>query len=91
LHIDFSVSYIRNNTPAGRDATMPVERWGALSVKDHLDTQALAADLLLYDRLVFPVFSGHGERTHWRGVGWDPEFLCRRGRLFANDERLSGP
>lgn len=52
---------------------MPVERWGALSVKDHLDTQALVADLLLYDRLVFPVFSRYGERTRWRGEGWDPD------------------
>jgi hypothetical protein len=52
---------------------MPVERWGALSVKDHLDTQALVADLLMYDRLVFPVFSRHGERTRWRGEKWDPE------------------
>jgi hypothetical protein len=52
---------------------MPMERWGTLSVKDHLDTQALIADLLLYDRLVFPVFSGKGERTRWREENWDPE------------------
>jgi hypothetical protein len=52
---------------------MPMERWGTLSVKDHLDTQAMVADLLLYDRLVFPVFSGEGERTRWRNEGWDPE------------------
>ncbi|MHC2289009.1 hypothetical protein [Bradyrhizobium barranii] len=55
--------------------TMPMERWGTLSVKDHLDTQALIADLLLYDRLVFPIFSGEGERTHWRGMNWDPDGL----------------
>jgi hypothetical protein len=52
---------------------MPMERWGTLSVKDHLDTQAMVADLLLYDRLVFPVFSGEGERTRWRNEGWGPE------------------
>ena len=52
---------------------MPIERWGTLSVNDHLNTQALIADLLLYDRLVFPVFSGEGERTRWRKEGWDPE------------------
>lgn len=52
---------------------MPVERWGTLSVKDHLDAQALIADLLLYDRLVFPVLSGPGERTRWRGEKWDPD------------------
>jgi hypothetical protein len=51
---------------------MEAERWGTLSVKDHLDAQALIADLLLYDRLVFPVFSGPGERTRWRGEQWDP-------------------
>jgi hypothetical protein len=27
---------------------MPMEHWGTLSVKDHLDTHALIADLLLY-------------------------------------------
>jgi hypothetical protein len=52
---------------------MPMERWGTLSVKDHIDRQALIADLLLYDRLVFPVFSGEGERTRWRKENWDPE------------------
>jgi hypothetical protein len=31
---------------------MEAERWGTLSVKDHLDAQALIADLLLYDRSV---------------------------------------
>ncbi len=46
---------------------MLIERWGTLSVKDHLDAQALVADLLLYDRLVFPVISGARERTRWRG------------------------
>ncbi len=52
---------------------MAIERWGTLSVKDHLDSQALIADLLLYDRLVFPVMSGYGERTRWRNEQWDPD------------------
>jgi hypothetical protein len=52
---------------------MVVERWGTLSVKDHLNAQALVVDLLLYDRLVFPVISGAGERTRWRGENWDPD------------------
>jgi len=52
---------------------MTIERWGTLSVKDHLNVQGLIADLLLYDRLVFPVFSDPGERTRWRGKEWDPD------------------
>ena len=52
---------------------LAVERWGTLSVKDHLDVQSLVTDLLLYDRLVFPVISGEGERTRWRGENWDPD------------------
>ena len=52
---------------------MKTERWGTLSVKDHLDAQALIADLLLYDRLVFPVFAGPNERTRWRGEHWGPD------------------
>jgi hypothetical protein len=60
---------------------MTTERWGTLSVKDHIDSQAIIADLLLYDRLVFPVISGRGERTRWRGAGWDPE---RQERLIED-------
>src|SRR5213080_3358169 len=56
-----------------RRSLMVVERWGTLSVKDHLVAQALVVDLLLYARLVFPVFSGAGERTRWRGKNWDPD------------------
>ncbi|MEQ1619805.1 MAG: hypothetical protein ABL919_00265 [Methylococcales bacterium] len=52
---------------------MSVERWGTLSVKDHLNLEALVGDLLLYDRLVFPVFSGVNERTRWRDENWDPD------------------
>jgi hypothetical protein len=43
---------------ATKGVVMPMERWGTLSVRDHLDLQAVIADLLLYDRLVFPVLSG---------------------------------
>ena len=58
----------------GQEASsMPMERWGTLSVKDHLNSQAMIADILLYDRLVFPVLSGEGERTRWREAEWDPE------------------
>jgi uncharacterized membrane protein len=33
---------------------MSIERWGAFSVVDHKDARKLAADVLLYDRLVLP-------------------------------------
>jgi hypothetical protein len=56
---------------------MAVERWGTLSVKDHLDAQALAADLLLYDRLVFPVMSGPGEPDRWKAENWAPDLQER--------------
>jgi hypothetical protein len=31
------------------------EVWATYSVKDHLNARALAADIMLFDRLVFPV------------------------------------
>ena len=31
------------------------ELWATYSVKDHLEPRALAADIMLFDRLVFPV------------------------------------
>jgi hypothetical protein len=31
-----------------------MERWGALSVKDHIDRRALATEVLLYDKRVIP-------------------------------------
>src|SRR5687767_284591 len=34
---------------------MSQELWATYSVKDHLEPRALAADILLFDRLVFPV------------------------------------
>jgi len=30
----------------------------------------MIADLLLYDRLVFPVFAGEGELLRWRKNNW---------------------
>jgi hypothetical protein len=34
---------------------MSLELWATYSVKDHLEPRALAADIMLFDRLVFPV------------------------------------
>lgn len=34
---------------------MSLELWATYSVKDHLEPRALATDIVLFDRLVFPV------------------------------------
>jgi hypothetical protein len=60
---------------------MSLERWGSLSVTDHLDTRALVANVLLYDRLIFPAFteaSDRDERFYWLEHGWDPDLQARR-------------
>jgi hypothetical protein len=60
---------------------MPFERWGSLSVDDHVDTEALAANILLYDRLVVPVMtsqSDRDERAYWVSKGWDPDLQKQR-------------
>jgi hypothetical protein len=55
---------------------MSIERWGAFSVVDHKDARKLAADVLLYDRLVLPTPAG--DRQRWVNEKWDPEGLERR-------------
>ena len=60
---------------------MTVERWGSLSVNDHIDTAALAANVLLYDRLVLPIMStqtDRDERAYWLAHGWDPDLQRKR-------------
>ena len=59
---------------------MSKERWGTFSVKDHTHTQALATDVLLYDRLVFPAPPKNNQeaREWWRTKRWDPDFLDSR-------------
>jgi hypothetical protein len=57
------------------------ERWGSLSVDDHVDTEALATNVLLYDRLVIPVMTAQpdrDERAYWISKGWDPELQAER-------------
>ena len=56
---------------------MDVERWGAFSVVDHRNARRLAADVLLYDRLVMPT-PVDWDRERWYKEGWDPEGLERR-------------
>jgi hypothetical protein len=56
---------------------MSIERWGAFSVVDHQNARKLAADVLLYDRLVLPV-PPDWDKGRWVKHGWDPEGLGRR-------------
>jgi hypothetical protein len=53
-------------------------RWGSFSVIDHLDTAALTTEILLYDKLVFPVPSSPQTRQRWEEQGRDPDLLDRR-------------
>lgn len=60
---------------------MPIERWGSLSVADHVDTAALAANVLLYDRLVVPIMTHQAdrdERAYWEQHGWHPDLQANR-------------
>lgn len=56
---------------------MPVERWGAFSVIDYKDAQKLAAEVLLYDRLLIPT-PMDWDRARWTKNGWEPERLDDR-------------
>lgn len=65
---------------------MALERWGSLSTADHVDTAALVANVLLYDRLVFPVMTEQPDRDEgfvWRQRGWDPDLQQQRIELLG--------
>jgi len=68
---------------------MAIERWGSLSVRDHVNTEELIANVLLYDRLVIPVFTEEqfdrqDEREYWEKQNWDPDL--QRKRLLQLEE-----
>ena len=44
-----------------QEGVMPRQRWGTFSVRDHQDAGQLIPEVLLYDRLIFPVPDGPGE------------------------------
>jgi hypothetical protein len=52
---------------------MSRERWGAFSVMDHNDPASVAPDVLLYNKLVFPVPATPVEKDRWEREGWHPE------------------
>lgn len=54
---------------------MPHERWGTLSVRDHLDLEGMVANVLLYDRLVVPTPGSPEEEKRWRQKKWRPRLL----------------
>lgn len=58
---------------------MSKQVWGTFSVKDHCDSHAFVAEVMLYDRLVIPVPSNDQERARWHEMGWQPE---RQGQLL---------
>lgn len=64
---------------------MAIERWGALSVADHKDLSTLVANVLLYNRLVIPMYTEADDRDelkYWNNKGWDPDGqLTRRKQL----------
>lgn len=59
-----------------------MERWGALSVKDHQNARALAAEVLLYDRLIVPE-PQQGDTKGWDQ--WDLDGLARRLEQLGDD------
>jgi hypothetical protein len=57
---------------------MAFERWGSLSVKDHIDLNSMVANVILYDRLILPVPPDKAEVERWRKEKWAPEILEER-------------
>jgi hypothetical protein len=73
------------------------QRWGVGSTRLHLDVEALALGVMLFDRIVLPTPSDVAEADRWDALGWDTQahanMIIRLGTLvhFAPwDERLRG-
>lgn len=60
------------------------ERWGTFSVKDHNDIDKLIEDVLLFDRLVFPVPPDDTEDTRSLWRPWNPELQEMRLATLGN-------
>lgn len=64
---------------------MAFERWGSLSVRDHLNLDTLVANVLLYDRLVIPVPDGIDGFARWNQEKWEPhrqqDIIAKLGEL----------
>src|SRR5256885_16298045 len=59
---------------AGR-YVMAIERWGAFSVVDHKDAKKLAAEVVLYDRLLMPKPADQ-DLERWKT--WDADGMTAR-------------
>ena len=60
---------------------MAFERWGSPPVADHIDAAALAANVLLCDRVVLPLMArqpDRDERAYWEAKEWDPDLQRKR-------------
>jgi hypothetical protein len=55
----------------------PRPRWGTFSVVDHRDLVSLTPEVLLYDKLVFPVPTDD-DWERWAGKKWKPELQKKR-------------
>ena len=60
------------------------ERWGTFSVNDHYDIEKLIEDVLLFDRLVFPVPPDDSEDTRSLWKPWHPEVQEKRLAALGN-------
>src|ERR1041385_3919423 len=56
---------------------MAIERWGAFSVVDHTSAKKLAAEVILYDRLLLPKPADR-DRDRWKTNKWDAEGMIAR-------------
>jgi len=54
------------------------QRWAAFSVRAHRDLGSLAADVLLYDRIILPVPEDDPERERWIRNQWNPDDIALR-------------
>jgi hypothetical protein len=54
------------------------QRWAAFSVRAHRDLASLAADILLYDRIILPVPEDDPERERWIRKQWNPDDIALR-------------
>ena len=55
-------------------------RWATFLVIDHKNLISLIPEVLLYDRLVFPVPTDEADRARWKDPrnNWDPDLLAQR-------------
>jgi hypothetical protein len=70
--------------PSGRPVEMRRPWWAVFSVRAHQNLRALAADILLYDRVVLPRPAGPDEEQRFEAAGWDPELLDAVERQAAD-------